>query len=59
MNWESGIDIYILPCVKEMPTAGEKLLYSTGSSQLSALEVQNGRVWKGGSRRRGYMYTYS
>ena len=30
MNWESGIDIYTLPCVKQ--TAGGKLLHSTGSS---------------------------
>ena len=29
MNRESSLDIYILPCVKEI--AGEKLLYNTGS----------------------------
>ena len=27
MNWESGIDIYTLPCVKQ--TAGGKLLCNT------------------------------
>ena len=29
-NWEIGIDIYILPCVKYI--ASGNLLYSTGSS---------------------------
>ena len=29
MNRESSLDIYILPCVKEI--AGEKLLYNTGN----------------------------
>ena len=32
MNGESSIDIYILPCVKQI--AGEKLLYNTGSPAL-------------------------
>ena len=30
MNWEIGIDIYTLPCVKQI--ASGNLLYSTGSS---------------------------
>ena len=42
MNWESSIGMRTLPRVKEMPTAGKKLLYSTGNSQLSALQVRMG-----------------
>jgi len=30
MSWESRIDIYTLPCVKQL--AGGRLLHSTGSS---------------------------
>ena len=30
MNWEIGIDIYTLICIKQIPN--EKLLYSTGNS---------------------------
>ena len=35
MNGESSIDIYIPPCVKQ--TAGEKLLYNTGSPAWHSL----------------------
>ena len=34
MNWEIGVDIYTLPCVKQI--ASGNLLYSTGA-QLCAL----------------------
>ena len=34
MNWESGIDVHTLPCVKQMANA--KLLYTQGA-QLCAL----------------------
>ena len=48
MNGDSSIDIYTQPCVKCIDSG--KLLKSTGNS------AQCG--WKGGSRGRGYMYTY-
>ena len=35
MNGESSIDIYTLPCVKQI--AGEKLLYETGSPAWPSL----------------------
>ena len=35
MNGESSTDIYTLPCVKQ--TAGEKLLYETGSPAWPSL----------------------
>ena len=34
-NWESGIDIYAPPCVKQ--TASGNLLYTAQRAQLSAL----------------------
>ena len=30
MNWETGVDVYTLLCVKQI--TNENLLYSTGSS---------------------------
>ena len=55
MNWVIGIDIYTLPCVKQI--ASGKLLYSTGNSaRCSAVTL---RGWEGGPRGRGHMYTYS
>ena len=35
MNGESSIDIYTVPCVKQM--ADEKFLYNTGSSARSSV----------------------
>ena len=35
MNWEIGIDIYTLPCVKQI--ASGKMLYSAGSSALCSV----------------------
>ena len=35
MNWEIGIDMYTLLCIKQLTT--ENLLYSTGNSILNAL----------------------
>lgn len=45
---------YMLPCVKQI--ADEKLLYSTGSSLVLCDDLEG---WGGGSRGKGYMYTYS
>ena len=49
MNWEIRIDIYTLPCVKQI--ASWKLLYSTGSSALCSVMtrgVQGREVQEGG-----------
>ena len=58
MNWESRIDIYTLPCVKQL--ASGKLLYNTESSALCSdhLDGWGGRGWERGSRGRIYMYSY-
>ena len=53
MKWESSTDMYAIPGAKQI--AGGKLLYSTGSSVL----CDNLGRWEGGSRGRGYMYTYN
>ena len=47
MNGESSIDIYVLPCVKQI--AGEKLLYNTGSPALRSNDLEG---WDGGRRGR-------
>ena len=47
MNGESSIDIYTLPCVKQI--AGEKLLYNTGSPALRSNDLEG---WDGGRRGR-------
>ena len=59
MNWEAETHIYTLPCVKQI--ASGKLLYSTGSSVLSASSVlwDDPEGWEGGSKQRRYMYTYN
>ena len=58
MNWEIGIDILTLPCVKQI--ASGNLLYITGSSaRCSVITYMGGMGGEGGSRGRGYMYTYS
>ena len=55
---ESSIDIYTLPCVKEM--ASGKLLYSMGSSAQCSVTTYRVGIGVGGRlKRRVYMYTYS
>ena len=58
-KWESSIDIYTLPCVKQI--ASGKLLYGTRSSARCSVMTYRGGMggWEGGSRWRGYMYKYS
>ena len=41
MNWEIGIDVYTLLCVKQM--TNENLLYSTGNSTQHSVVTQMGR----------------
>ena len=59
MNWEVGIDIYTLPCVKQR--AGGKLVCTTGSSAWCPVIIQRGgtEAWEGGSKGRWYTYTHS
>ena len=58
VNWESSIDVYTLLHVKQ--TASGKLLCSTGSSVGCSITIQKcGMGALGGSRERGYIYTYS
>ena len=47
-----------LPYVKQI--ANGHLLYGSGNSGslYQSREVGRGRRWEGGSKRRGYMYTY-
>ena len=47
VNGESSVDIYILPCVKQI--AGEKLLYNTGSPALHSNDLEG---WDWGVRGR-------
>ena len=58
MNWESSLDIYILPCVKQITS--KKLIHNTGSSAWCSVITLRDWIWrwKGGSRGRGYMYTF-
>ena len=56
-NWEIKIDIYTLPCVKQI--ARENLLQSTGSSAQCSVMTYRGRQWEGVPGGRGYMYTQS
>ena len=56
MNWEIGIDISTLPCIKQM--AGGKLLYSIRSLAWCSVMTQHdgiGGEWEGGPRRREYI----
>ena len=46
MNWETGIDIYTLPCIKEI--ADKNLLYSTGNSTQCSVVTSMGRKSKRG-----------
>ena len=57
-TWESDIDVYTLPRVKQ--TAVGALTYSTrGSARRSVGTLRDGMgVWKAGPRGRGHMYIY-
>ena len=58
MSWESRIDIYTLPCVKQL--AGGRLLHSTGSSiRCSVITSRGGTGWGGGPREKENRYSYS
>ena len=61
MNWQSSIDVYTLPCVKQSwwEAAVQHRLLSSGL--CGDLEVGTGRggCWEGGLRGRGYTSTYS
>ena len=58
MNWETGIDINTLLCVKQ--TACGKLLYSTGSSAWCSVVTERGGKEGGLGRRskRQGIYVY-
>ena len=53
------MDIYTLECVKQIVSGKQQ--YSTRSSAWYSVLSLRGRVgwWAGGSRGRGYMYTYN
>ena len=55
MNWEIGIDIYILPCVRQ--TASGNLIYSTGSSAPCFVVTRRVR-WGRGRPKRERIYVY-
>ena len=58
INWEIGIDIYTLSCVKQL--ASGNMLYSTGSSaRCSVMTWLGGIGGEGCPRGRGYTYTFS
>ena len=50
MNGQSGIDIYAVPCVKQM--AHEKFLYNRGSSAWCSVMTQRGGIRGGGKLKR-------
>ena len=57
MNWVIRIDIHSLPCVKQLEAA-------VSHRELSSVLCDDLKGWQGGwqeggSRERGYMYTYS
>ena len=57
MNWEIGVDICTLSCIKQI--ASRNLLYDAGSSALCSVVTHRGEKgawWKGGLRRR-FEYT--
>ena len=57
-NWEIKIDIYTLPCVKQV--ASGNLLYSTGSSAQCSVMTQMGGMGGGvrGTSKREGIYVY-
>ena len=58
-NWEIGVDVCALPCVKL--TASGEVLYSTSSSAWCSVITQRSGMagWKGGLRGRGHVYQFS
>ena len=58
INWEIGIDVCALPCVKQR--ASGSLLHSTGSSAWCSVVIEMDGMGVGEDPRgRGCMYTYS
>ena len=62
-NWESSVDTYTLPCVKNSQLVGSCCI--TQGAQPGALwQPERGGgvcgvvLWEGGSRGRGYIYIY-
>ena len=53
LNWESSMDVYPLPCVKQ--TASGDLLSSTGSSAWCCDDLEG---WGGGAFNREGIYEY-
>ena len=49
-NGEGGIDMYVLPCVKQ--TAGEKLVYSMEAQLVPSDNPDGGDEGKGGRLKR-------
>ena len=58
-NWEIGVDVCALPCVKL--TASGEVLYNTSSSAWCSVITQRSGMagWKGGLRGRGHVYQFS
>ena len=57
MNWEIVIDIYTLPCVKQL-VGTFCIVQGVNSVLCGDLDGWDGG-WEGDPRGRGYMYTYS
>ena len=57
MNWEIGVDICTLPCVKQI--ASRNLLYGAGSSALCSVVTQRGEkgAWREEGPRRRFVST--
>lgn len=53
VNWESSMDVYPLPCVKQ--TASGDLLSGTGSSAGCCDDLEG---WDGGNREAIYLYLW-
>ena len=53
MNWEIGIDMYTIPCIKQ--TINENLLYAQGTLLTSLWRPK----WEGNLEKKEYMYTES
>ena len=53
IDWEIGIDIYTLLCVKQV--TNKDLLYSTGNSAQHSVMTYMGEE----SKKEGYMYMYN
>ena len=62
MNWEIGIDMYIIPFVKQITSiTSRNLLYNTGGSAQRSVMTEVGRMLRGREvcKREGiYIYIY-